>query len=190
MLLPFYIELYCGTAFSEGLFACRLTGEKELEEQGMNWNHYQHFQCGQAESHNQIRTSGLVPVLTAKLVTTASATNLLPHRHPLALFFCPLFSSTHPIFPPSSSGTVLHHVSKPNPVMLASPLPGPGWLMHFHLKGRFSRKRRPAVSSPMPFILSHSTHSQHAPHPPPSLPPRPLFLFRSTSAKPGPQVSW
>lgn len=91
-------------------------------------------QCCQAQSHNQIMTSGLVPVLTAELVTTASATKLPPYKHPLAqaLFFCPSFFFYHPlpillpILSPSSSGSVLLHVSQPNPIMLASPLPGPG----------------------------------------------------------------
>lgn len=64
-------------------------------------------QCCQAQSHNQIMTSGLVPVLTAELVTTASATKLPPYKHPLAqaLFFCPSFFFYHtPSFLPHPQG--------------------------------------------------------------------------------------
>lgn len=57
--------LHCGKAFCCNVCDhVRVTGGKEQVELGMDCSHCWHF-C-QEESHNQIRTSGLVPVLTAE----------------------------------------------------------------------------------------------------------------------------
>lgn len=131
----------------------------------MDQSHHWHFPCCQAASLNKIRTSGLVPVLTAKLVTTASATKLLPHKHPLAqtLFFCPSFFFRQPLTTPRPFSLILRECTSPccpaksNHVSLSTPQ---SWLTNaFSSKGQILQKSHPAISSLMPFVLSLYTHS-------------------------------